>query len=56
MGANIDWFTRHLAMLTIGPDKANQLRHARLFRDPEGDGRARGQSSTEEAMRSVAVM
>lgn len=34
--ANIDWFTRHLAMLTIGPDKVNQLRHARLFRDADG--------------------
>lgn len=34
--ANIDWFTRHLAMLTIGPDKVNQLRHVRLFRDADG--------------------
>jgi DNA-binding transcriptional MocR family regulator len=34
--ANVSWFLRHLAKQTIGPDKVNQLRHARLLRSPEG--------------------
>lgn len=34
--ANVEWFTGHLAMQSIGPDKINQLRHARFFRDADG--------------------
>jgi DNA-binding transcriptional MocR family regulator len=34
--ANVDWFLGHLSKLTIGPDKVNQLRHARLLRNPDG--------------------
>ena len=34
--ANVSWFLGHLAKQTIGPDKMNQLRHARLLRSPEG--------------------
>jgi DNA-binding transcriptional MocR family regulator len=34
--ANVSWFLMHLAKQTIGPDKVNQLRHARLLRSPEG--------------------
>jgi DNA-binding transcriptional MocR family regulator len=34
--ANVSWFLGHLAKQTIGPDKVNQLRHARLLRSPEG--------------------
>ncbi len=33
---NIDDTLKHLAIQTIGPDKINQLRHARLFGDIEG--------------------
>jgi DNA-binding transcriptional MocR family regulator len=33
--ANIDWYTRQAAAQTIGPDKVNQLRHARFFPDSE---------------------
>ena len=32
--ANVSWFLGHLAKQTIGPDKVNQLRHARLLRSP----------------------
>ncbi len=28
---NLEWFSRHLAVTTVGPDKVNQLRHTRLF-------------------------
>ncbi len=31
--ANLAQFKRHLGIVTIGPDKVNQLRHARLFPD-----------------------
>jgi DNA-binding transcriptional MocR family regulator len=34
--ANVDWFLGHLSKLTIGPDKLNQLRLARLLRNPDG--------------------
>jgi len=34
--ANVAWFLGHLSKQTIGPDKMNQLRHARLLRSPAG--------------------
>ncbi len=34
--ANAAWLRKRLAVTTIGPDKVNQLRHARLLRDMEG--------------------
>ncbi len=34
--ANVSWFLERLAKQTIGPDKMNQLRHARLLRSPDG--------------------
>jgi DNA-binding transcriptional MocR family regulator len=34
--ANIDDARKHAAIQTIGPDKVNQLRHARFFRDLAG--------------------
>ncbi|MCW2771574.1 MAG: aminotransferase [Aeromicrobium sp.] len=33
---NIQWYLRHLAKRTIGPDKVNQLRHARYLQSTEG--------------------
>lgn len=33
---NIEWYLRHLAKRTIGPDKVNQLRHARYLKDVDG--------------------
>ena len=39
MGAseeNLDWMRSHLKMQTIGPDKTNQLRHMRFFKDMAG--------------------
>lgn len=33
---NIEWYLRHLAKRTIGPDKVNQLRHALYLKDVEG--------------------
>ncbi|ANQ47673.1 aminotransferase class I/II-fold pyridoxal phosphate-dependent enzyme [Flammeovirga sp. MY04] len=39
MGAakiNIDWMKGHLSMSTIGPDKLNQIRHTRFFKDMKG--------------------
>ena len=30
---NVDWFRQRLSVLTIGPDKVNQLRHMRLLPD-----------------------
>jgi DNA-binding transcriptional MocR family regulator len=34
--ANIAWWLERTVARSIGPDKINQLRHARFFRDPEG--------------------
>lgn len=34
--ANVEWFTKHFAFKSIGPDKVNQLRHARFFGDADG--------------------
>lgn len=34
--ANLAWFQRHQSKRTIGPDKVNQLRHARFLRDAAG--------------------
>lgn len=34
--ANLAWFKSHLKFASIGPDKVNQLRHARFFGDAEG--------------------
>ncbi len=33
---NLAWLASHLKIQTIGPDKLNQLRHIRFFRDMEG--------------------
>ncbi len=33
---NLDWYLRHNAMRTIGPDKLNQLRHVRFLQDAQG--------------------
>ncbi|AOW95130.1 aminotransferase [Rhodococcus sp. WMMA185] len=33
---NLAWYQKHLGKKTIGPDKLNQLRHLRFFRDAEG--------------------
>ncbi|MFT4188459.1 MAG: aminotransferase class I/II-fold pyridoxal phosphate-dependent enzyme [Aeromicrobium sp.] len=33
---NLDWYLSHVGFRTIGPDKVNQLRHARYLRDAEG--------------------
>ena len=34
--ANIAWYLKHLAKRTIGPDKVNQLRHARFLKSVDG--------------------
>lgn len=34
--ANIAWYRRHASVQTIGPDKVNQLRHARFLGSAEG--------------------
>ncbi|GGI05692.1 aminotransferase [Isoptericola cucumis] len=34
--ANVAWFTKHLGIRSIGPDKINHLRHAMFFGDAEG--------------------
>lgn len=34
--ANLDWYLKHVAKKSIGPDKINQLRHVRFFGDAEG--------------------
>ncbi|WP_028927387.1 aminotransferase class I/II-fold pyridoxal phosphate-dependent enzyme [Pseudonocardia acaciae] len=34
--ANLDWWLRRLEARTIGPDKLNQLRHARFLRSVDG--------------------
>ena len=33
---NINWLKKHLNIQTIGPDKLNQLRHIRFFKDQAG--------------------
>ena len=33
---NIAWFLQHSGKKSIGPDKVNQLRHLRFFRDADG--------------------
>jgi DNA-binding transcriptional MocR family regulator len=33
---NIEWYLSHLGKRTIGPDKVNQLRHARFLKDVDG--------------------
>ena len=33
---NMNWMKKHLTISTIGPDKINQVRHARFFGDFEG--------------------
>jgi DNA-binding transcriptional MocR family regulator len=33
--ANVDWYLGHLGKRTIGPDKVNQLRHARYLKDTD---------------------
>lgn len=37
--ANLDWYLGHMSRRTIGPDKLNQLRHVRFFRDAAGIAR-----------------
>ena len=32
---NLDWYLKHLGKRTIGPDKVNQLRHARFLQSPD---------------------
>lgn len=34
--ANMDWYRNHLFYSTIGPDKLNQVRHTRFFKNIEG--------------------
>jgi len=34
--ANVAWMRRHRSRSTIGPDKLNELRHVRFFRDMDG--------------------
>lgn len=34
--ANLDWFTHHLGIATIGPNKVNHLAHAEFFADADG--------------------
>ncbi|RMI34291.1 aminotransferase class I/II-fold pyridoxal phosphate-dependent enzyme [Nocardia stercoris] len=34
--ANLQWYTRHVSKKSIGPDKINQLRHVRFFKDAAG--------------------
>jgi DNA-binding transcriptional MocR family regulator len=34
--ANVAWYRKHASVQTIGPDKVNQLRHARHLRDADG--------------------
>ena len=33
---NVAWYLQHAGKKSIGPDKVNQLRHLRLFRDADG--------------------
>jgi DNA-binding transcriptional MocR family regulator len=34
--ANVEWWQRHAGKRTIGPDKINQLQHARFLESPDG--------------------
>jgi DNA-binding transcriptional MocR family regulator len=34
--ANLDWYLKHAGKKSIGPDKINQLRHVKFFRDADG--------------------
>jgi DNA-binding transcriptional MocR family regulator len=34
--ANVAWYLKHLGKRTIGPDKVNHLRHARLLKNADG--------------------
>jgi DNA-binding transcriptional MocR family regulator len=34
--ANVEWYLANLGKRTIGPDKVNQLRHARYLQSPDG--------------------
>jgi DNA-binding transcriptional MocR family regulator len=34
--ANVSWYLKHASKMSIGPDKINQLRHLRFFRDADG--------------------
>ncbi|WP_067531852.1 aminotransferase class I/II-fold pyridoxal phosphate-dependent enzyme [Nocardia crassostreae] len=34
--ANLDWYLKHAGKQSIGPEKVNQLRHLRFFKDAEG--------------------
>ncbi|MBF6333250.1 aminotransferase class I/II-fold pyridoxal phosphate-dependent enzyme [Nocardia transvalensis] len=34
--ANLDWYLKYAGKRSIGPDKLNQLRHLRFFKDAEG--------------------
>ena len=34
--ANMDWYRGHLFFSTIGPDKLNQVRHNRFFKNIDG--------------------
>ncbi|MQY26845.1 aminotransferase class I/II-fold pyridoxal phosphate-dependent enzyme [Nocardia aurantia] len=34
--ANLSWYLKHAGVQSIGPDKINQLRHVRFFKDAEG--------------------
>ena len=34
--ANVTWLLKHMGRRSIGPDKVNQLRHARFLKDQAG--------------------
>jgi DNA-binding transcriptional MocR family regulator len=34
--ANVDWYLKHAGKQSIGPDKVNQLRHVRFFKNADG--------------------